>query len=155
MTQELWASIAGYEGRYEISSFGRVKSVARIVASAIHPGGSKWTKGRILKTHTWGAQYPGVVLVAADGSRRRRMVHRLVAEAFVPNPAGFGQINHMDADTFNARAENLEWCDQAANVKHAYHLGNRPTGAEHHFATLPRDSAGHCVARGANMNQTL
>lgn len=147
MTPELWLPITGFEGRYEISNMGRVRSVGRAVYSAIHPSGYRMTKGFVLKACTWGAQYPGIVMVAEDMSRRRRMVHQLVAEAFVPNPHGLKQINHLDADTFNARFDNLEWTDQSENVRHAYRLGNRKVGREHHFANLPRDSAGRCLKK--------
>lgn len=146
---EEWTPIAGWLGWYEVSSMGRVRSVARWV-----PMMTRWgtltlrrVASRILTAHTWGAPYPGVVLVCGD-RRARRMVHQLVAEAFIPNPQGFDQVNHLDADTRNACVGNLEWCDQSHNLKHAYATGRRPVGKEHHFANLARDEQGRCVARG-------
>lgn len=146
MSAEKWVAVAGYEGIYEVSDCGRIRSVERITTAANRWGGvhARRTKSRILKLHTWGAQYPGIVLVGVDGQRTRRMIHQLVAHAFVPNPQGLPQINHIDADTFNAKASNLEWCDQSQNIRHAHQIGTRKTGAAHHFANLPRDAEGHC-----------
>lgn len=146
---ESWLPVAGFEGRYEVSDHGLVRSVARGVRR-VGRGGAESTrhiKSRVIKTHTWGAKYPGVVLVSAEGKRSREMVHRLVARAFVANPFGHAQVNHLDADTRNAVASNLEWCDQSQNVKHAYRIGTRRDGKDHHFSTLPRDESGRCLAR--------
>lgn len=148
MSIEVWRAISGFEGRYEVSSAGRVRSLPRRVAMMKRNGemGEKTTTLKILRLHTWGSKYPGIVLLDSDLKRHRRMVHQLVAEAFIPNPLGFSQVNHIDADTFNARVENLEWCDQSHNLRHAHRIGNRKTGKEHHFAVLPRDASGRCVA---------
>ncbi len=149
MRAEQWATVVGYEGLYEVSDFGRIRSVERVTMAANRWGGihTRRTKSRVLKLHTWGAQYPGIVLVGADGQRTRRMIHQLVAHAFVPNPQGLPQINHIDADTFNAKASNLEWCNQAQNILHAHRIGTRKTGSSHHFASLPRDQGGHCRSK--------
>lgn len=150
MNGEVWAAIAGYEGRYEVSSHGRVRSVERYVPMTQRNGlmGRKLLRQKILRLHTWGAKYPGIVLADAGGTRARCMVHRLVAEAFIPNPAGLPQVNHIDADTRNARVQNLEWCDQSHNVAHSYRIGNRRTGSGHHFSRLGRDQSGRCIAGG-------
>lgn len=143
---EAWSTIAGYEGRYEVSSLGRVRSVSRLVRKLERDGtwGERRIASRILALHTWGVPYPGVTLVDAEGVKARHMVHRIVARAFVPNPLDLPQVNHLDADTMNAAASNLEWSDQAGNVRHAYAMGRRPSGSGHHFASLPRDMNGHC-----------
>jgi len=148
MNRQEWKTIPGYEGRYEISSDGLVRSIARTVPMITRnrTAGIRRIKSHVLAMHSWGAKYPGVVLVADDGLRTRRMVHQLVAEGFVQNPLGYVQINHIDADTWNCRASNLEWCDQSINVAHSYAIGNRPTGKNHHFAQLPRDSEGRCFS---------
>ena len=143
---ENWLPIVGYEGRYEVSDQGRVRSVSRLVRRIERSGGwgTRRIPSRVIALHTWGAPYPGAVLVGADGSRNREMVHRLVAKAFVPNPESLDQVNHIDADTKNAAATNLEWCNQSHNVKHSYLICNRGSGPDHHFASLERDSGGHC-----------
>lgn len=147
---ENWLPITGFEGRYEVSDLGRVRSVARLVRKVGRGGeeGLRRIRSRLIAMHTWGVQYPGVVLVDADGTRSREMVHRLVAKAFVANPEARVRVNHIDADTRNAAATNLEWCNQSENVSHAYRIGNRPLGTEHHFSKLPRDKGGRCLADG-------
>lgn len=148
MSEEIWRPVKNYEGRYEISNHGRIRSVSRLVRTIKRDGnwGMRRISMKMLSVHTWGAKYPGLVLIGSHGEKTRRMVHQLVAEAFVPNPHGYTQINHIDADTFNARADNLEWSDQSLNIAHAYAIGNRPTGAKHHFAALPRDERGFCMS---------
>lgn len=145
---EHWKPIAGFEGRYEVSDLGQVRSVSRQVISM---GRSKQAylrriKSKIQASHTWGAKYPGVALVHEDGTKTRFMVHRLVAQAFIPNPSGYAVVNHLDSDTFNCRAGNLEWCDTSRNVTHSYGSGKRKLGSEHHFSFMPRDAAGHVVS---------
>ena len=147
---EKWADIQGYEGRYQISDAGRVKSLSRVVRTMKRNGtmGFRRTRERILSLNRWGANYPGVILLDASLVRKYHLVHRLVAAAFVPNPNGLPEVNHIDADTWNATAKNLEWCDKSGNLSHAYRIGRRGVGKEHHFAVLPRTSKGHCTSSG-------
>lgn len=142
---ETWAPVSGFVGRYEVSDHGRVRSVSRLVYSPRH-NGYRRISSRVLATHTWGAKYPGIVLHDEDGNATRKMLHVLVAETFVPNSLGLSVVNHIDADTFNCRAENLEWCSYSENLAHAYKIGRRPVGSAHHFAKLPRDKRGRCVS---------
>lgn len=144
---ESWCDIPGYVGRYEVSDLGRVRSVSRLVPTSRRNGkiGTRRIKSKVLALHTWGAKYPGVVLVSDDGTKCRRMVHRLVAEVFVPNPGECEVVNHIDADTFNASAANLEWCDQSQNVRHSYATGRRAIGSSHHFSASRRNHLGHCI----------
>ncbi|MBD9534663.1 HNH endonuclease [Stenotrophomonas sp. STM01] len=148
MKQECWREVAGFEGRYEVSDHGRVRSIERRVPMVYRNGvmGTKLHRQRVLRLHTWGAKYPGIVLLDAGGERHRLMVHRMVAEAFIPNPSNLPQVNHIDADTMNSCSDNLEWCDQAHNVSHSYKIGNRVVGRRHHFSMLRRDARGHCMA---------
>lgn len=105
--KETWKPIAGYEGRYEVSDLGNVASL-------------KFARGssrRLLKqsTNTWG--YSQVTL-SRDKEKRNKTVHRLVAEAFIENPNQYKQINHVDENKRNNRADNLEWCDSKHNINH-------------------------------------
>lgn len=152
MKPERWVDIAGFEGRYQISDQGRVKSVERYVLAKNRYGGvdRRHVPQRILALHTWGAPYPGVVLKTRDGVSVRWMVHQLVAEAFIHNPQGHKQINHLDCNTFNAAYTNLEWCDQSHNMKYAHEVGRRRVGSDHHFASLPRDRNGWCMPAPAD-----
>lgn len=144
---ERWMPIVGFEYRYEVSDLGRVRSVARTVMQRFPSGGIHGRRigSKVLALHTWGAKYPGVALLSDDGTKSRFMVHRLVAKTFIPNPLGFDVVNHLDSDTFNCRAINLEWCDTSGNVTHSYRTGKRTMGSKHHFSFMPRDAAGRVV----------
>lgn len=147
MTEE-WRAVIGFEGRYEVSNYGRVRSVSRVVPyTRHHPNGVRTIKSRILIAGLRSG-YPTIALINTAGEKVGKLVHRMVAEAFVANPEGHRQVNHLDANKQNNRPENLEWCNQSRNVAHTYEIGIRPTGAAHHFAQLRRDAQGRCVSEG-------
>lgn len=106
---EEWRQIPGYEGLYEVSSFGRVRSVDRYVKSSY--GAYRLHKGKVLSP---GIRPDGYLVVCL--LERMFRVHRLVAETFIPNPLGLPQVNHKDEDKSNNRVENLEWCDARYNT---------------------------------------
>lgn len=108
---ELWKPISGYEGLYEISCFGRIKSLAK-----------NGKKERMLKSSSNGQGYRHVVLCKND-IKKTIDIHRLVASAFVPNPEGKIQINHIDGVKGNNFYSNIEWCTQSENITHAYKCG--------------------------------
>lgn len=126
---EIWKDIPGYEGRYKVSNYGRVKSLARVV---IRSDNKKYTHKECIMKHRvnrWG--YHLVPLSISNGANRQRkyMVHRLVAMAFIENPNNYPQINHIDGDKSNNTPSNLEWCTNSTNQSHAWKLGlNRYTG---------------------------
>lgn len=97
--EEEWKSVVGFEGLYEVSSCGRIKSLARF-----------WVRNeRILKTHLDRDGYVCIILTANKVQYNKR-VHRLVAEAFIPNPDNLPFINHRNEVKSDNRIENLEWC---------------------------------------------
>lgn len=110
--KEKWRPVVGYEGFYEVSSLGRVRSLNRVVQHA--DGISSIRKGRVLKPLSDKYGYL-VVHLCKDGKQTNKKVHRLVAKAFIPNPEGLPQVNHKNEVKNDNRVENLEWCDAAYN----------------------------------------
>ena len=104
MTNEEWRDVVGYEGRYQVSSMGRVKSF-------------KWNKERFLKPSMDKDGYL-LVTLCAGGKPKTLKVHRLVCEAFHENPDNKPQVNHINEDKTDNRACNLEWCTCKQNVNH-------------------------------------
>lgn len=127
MEKEIWKDIAGYEGLYQVSNFGRVKSLER---EEYVPGFSRRRirKGRILaQTKNRGGYM--LAHLSKDGTAKRVSVHRLVAKAFIPNPGGKTTVNHIDGDKTNNMSNNLEWATMSENVSHAFRTGlKKPAG---------------------------
>lgn len=112
---EEWKSIPGYEGLYEISSYGRVRSLERF-----------YIRQNVIMVHK-----PEIILspvkdgfgylqvgLHCNGKQKIIKVHRLVAQAFIPNPDNFPQINHKDEDKTNNNVDNLEWCTAKYNINY-------------------------------------
>ena len=116
--KEIWKDIDGYEGLYQVSSWGRVRSLDRYVSAKC--GGSRLVKGIIIKDYDNGLGYK-LVHLCKDNKPKYAYVHRLVAAAFVANPEGYDEINHIDEDKGNNVPENLEWCSHKYNMNY----GNR------------------------------
>lgn len=118
MIEEVWKDIVGYEGYYQVSNLGEVKSVDRYVATVGNPSGRRLVKGRILNQskrtikHEQGYCF---VSLSKDNIATTYAVHRLVAQAFIPNPDNLPFINHKDEDKQNNNVDNLEWCTVAYN----------------------------------------
>ena len=109
---EEWKSIPGYEGLYEVSNLGRVRSVDRYVKylnGMIH-----LHKGKVLSPGIRSDGYLQVSL-CCNGKYKTIAVHRLVAQAFIENPDNLPEINHKDEDKTNNSVDNLEWCDRSYN----------------------------------------
>lgn len=113
---EEWKGVLGYEGSYEVSNEGRVRSLERIV----NPTRPYMRKGGLLKPNTDRDGYQRVTLFS-NGARKKVGVHQLVARTFIPNLENFPIINHKDENPRNNRVENLEWCTHEYNSNY----GNR------------------------------
>jgi hypothetical protein len=134
---ELWKSVAGYEGFYEISNMGNIRSVDRVV---MNRGSKKRLKGRMLKPNVNANGYKYVVL-CRDGVTADHRIHRVVAEAFIENPLEKRCVNHKNGVKTDNRVENLEWVTSYENNVHALADGLRiPTrGVRHARAKLTEE----------------
>jgi len=115
---EVWKSVVGYEGFYEVSNMGRVKSLARL----LRPNGRSHMKPENFLTPRLLRSGYSVVGLSVDGVLQFHRVHRLVAKAFLDNPEGKAQVNHIDGDKLNNIVENLEWATAFENQQHAVNV---------------------------------
>lgn len=120
--EEIWKDINGFEGLYKVSNLGRVKSIERKVWN---PGRNCYRvqKERVLINLIDDKLYHRVNL-RNNGRSNQKLVHRLVAEAFIPNPLKLPQINHKDENPSNNNVNNLEWCDNKYNCNYGHHNEN-------------------------------
>lgn len=109
MSEMIWKSVAGFEGIYEVSSTGLVRSLDRVVKNGLTT--TKIAKGKILRA---GRKENGYLQVCL-GRRNNRYVHRLVGEAFVPNPNNRPEIDHIDGNRQNNSCDNLRWVNRSEN----------------------------------------
>ena len=116
MKEEVWKDIQGYEGLYQISNMGRVKSVERMKWNG---RGYRIVAERILKGRSTKKGYLQVQL-HQDGKGKWYLVHRLAAIAFIPNPYNLPEVNHKDEDKKNNCVQNLEWCSSQYNMEYSH-----------------------------------
>lgn len=115
MTEEIWRPVVGYEGLYEVSSYGRVRSVDRYVKACYEK--YRLHKGKILSPGKDKDGYLFVVL-SCNGKHKTITIHRLVSQAFIPNPDDLPIINHKDEVKTNNSVDNLEWCTAKYNANY-------------------------------------
>lgn len=143
--EEIWKDVIGFEGLYQVSNLGRVRSIDRIVPN--REGVYLRRLGQIKKSHPNKQGYLRVNLSEGTKGAKNiaKFVHRLVAEAFIPNPENKPQVNHIDLNKANNRIDNLEWVTSRENARHAvnngrYHSGR---GIKHSEEHKKRISDGH------------
>lgn len=149
MSEERWLPVLEFEGHYEVSDRGRVRSLTRKVVHA--RSGQQTVRGRMLALNLDTHGYPRLML-RCDGKSYSRAVHRLVLSAFVPRPDWESMhVNHKDGVTTNNQLQNIEWCTPSENRAHSYRVLKRrnhmtgKTGARHHNA---KPVIGRCIESG-------
>ena len=120
LPNEEWRDVVGWEGLYQVSNLGRVKSLSKRIVYKdgrvyVHPP-------RVMKNQKISTGYRSVMFYGANG-KKQYYVHRLVAETFILNPNNLGDVNHKDGCKTNNILINLEWCSRSDNIKHAYKNG--------------------------------
>ena len=109
LSNEIWRDVVGYEGLYQISNLGRVKSLL-------------FGRERILKTR-YNVEGYAVIKLTRKDKGKIYPIHKLLAQAFIPNPENKPIVNHKDGNKMNNNLDNLEWVTHSENVKHSYKMG--------------------------------
>lgn len=122
MEKEVWKDIKGYEGLYQISNLGNIKSLNKVQKLYINNAKSGIRKGKQLKLILFNNGYYFVNL-SKNGKIHSYAVHRLVAKTFISNPNNLPIINHIDGNKLNNNINNLEWCTYSHNIQEAFRLG--------------------------------
>lgn len=110
--EEIWKDIAGYEGRYEVSNFGRIKSYVK-----------KKVFGKILSPYLCGEYYAIRLFFAKNRIGKVFFIHKLMAQAFIPNPDNKPEVNHENGIKTDNWLWNFKWVTKSENIQHAYDTG--------------------------------
>lgn len=122
---EEWKDVKGHEDAYQVSNMGRIRSKTRYI---IRKDGRKvYMRERIIRQTNINSGYKIINIHANDGAIYHKLVHRLVAEHFIPNPNNLEQVNHKDEDKHNNKVSNLEWCTREYNAQYGTNQERRIT----------------------------
>lgn len=147
---EIWKPIKGYETKYEISNKGRVKSLNYL----------RTNKPQIMSPKDNGKGYQEIIL-CKDGTYIHHYIHRLVGEAFIPNPNNLPEINHINEIKNDNRVENLEWCDHLYNNRYndrGKKIGDKLRGRNNNHSSKPviqYDMDGNFIKEWPSLNEVV
>jgi len=147
---EVWKDVVGYEGLYEVSNSGKVRMLRN--------GNSHYMAEKRCQKNNKG--YLTTMLSNKDRSRKRWLVHRLVAIAFLPNPNNYPYINHKDENKENNSVDNLEWCDNRYNVLYSLERHERATpntrnGKRKHMRVIQCTMDGEVIREWENAREVF
>lgn len=155
---ERWLPVYGFEGLYEVSNEGRVRSLDRVQEFAGRGGGTtrRCLRGRMLAGGPHIGGYRTIHLYRHDGTRRSTLLHIVVAEAFHgPKPFPEAEVRHLDGDQTNCRADNVAWDSRVANEADKALHGTLRRGEETPQAKLTESDVIQIRARQGELQQTL
>lgn len=134
---EQWIDIEGYEGLYQVSNLGSIRSLYRF-----NKAQNRLYKGKI-RTLCFDRRGYNILVLCKEGTQKTFKVHRLVAHHFITNTNNKTEVNHIDGDKTNNHVNNLEWCTPSENVKHSYKIGIQEAhkGEAHINAKLTNEQA--------------
>ena len=135
MQEEIWKDIEGFEGYYQVSNLGRVKSLDRYVPDKRR--GKVHISERIMKLTVIGTGYYQVTLTKF-GEQIPYYVHRLVAKAFISNPNNLPEVDHIDAVKTNNDVSNLRWVTQEENNQHIFEMGHHYDGTSNFYDSVTK-----------------
>lgn len=147
MKTEIWKDIVGYEGYYQVSNLGRIRSLDRTVTSR---NTTRTIRGKILKPKINSINGYNSVMLGMSGVAKYVRVHRVVAQSFIDNPDNKPEINHINGNKSDNRVLNLEWVTHRENHKHRISVLKQTSGA----AKITKNIADEIRERFANGNIT-
>lgn len=162
--QEIWKDVVGYEGLYQVSNLGRVKSLDKNIKVKIRNQNSVIKRGKILKPNNNNNSGYYKITLSKNGISKVFSVHRLVAETFISNPQNKPCVNHIDGNKLNNDINNLEWTTAKENTIHAFKngfcenmiksLSKKVKQYDENFNLLKEWSSFHEIERETGMSAT-